>query len=127
MSSHHIASRSFPHTRLRRNRAQEFSRTLCRENQLNAGDLIYPLFVIEGKGEREDWKSYRPVSVTAIEYRILGRAIHQVMQPVVRRVVGEEQVAFMENRLIDENILCVSELARFCDLYHAQLRCASAP
>jgi porphobilinogen synthase len=34
-------------------RASAFSRDLMRENQLTAQDLIYPMFVIEGEGERE--------------------------------------------------------------------------
>ena len=44
---------SFPTTRMRRNRADDFSRRLVRENKLTVDDLIYPLFVIEGKGRRE--------------------------------------------------------------------------
>jgi porphobilinogen synthase len=38
---------------MRRMRANSFSRDLMRENQLTAQDLIYPMFVIEGEGERE--------------------------------------------------------------------------
>ena len=45
-------ARSFPRTRLRRNRANDFARRLVRENVLTADDLIYPMFVIEGNAER---------------------------------------------------------------------------
>jgi porphobilinogen synthase len=45
--------RSFPVTRMRRNRFAEFSRRLVRETELQASDLIYPLFVIEGTSGRE--------------------------------------------------------------------------
>ena len=38
--------------RLRRMRKHEFNRSLIRENSLNASDLIYPLFIIEGENER---------------------------------------------------------------------------
>ena len=62
-----IASRSFPNTRLRRNRAQAFSRALCRENQLTPSDLIYPLFVIEGQGEKEAVPSMPGVSRLSID------------------------------------------------------------
>jgi len=47
-------SRQFPNTRLRRNRKNTFSRRLVREHQLNADDLIWPVFVIEGENQRED-------------------------------------------------------------------------
>jgi porphobilinogen synthase len=40
---------SFPSVRLRRMRRDEFSRRLMRESTLTTGDLIYPVFVIEGK------------------------------------------------------------------------------
>ena len=43
----------FPNTRLRRLRRHDFSRRLVRENRLSVDDLIYPVFVIEGNGERE--------------------------------------------------------------------------
>jgi porphobilinogen synthase len=39
--------------RPRRLRKQKFNRSLVRENALNASDLIYPLFVIEGENKRE--------------------------------------------------------------------------
>jgi porphobilinogen synthase len=44
---------SYPRIRPRRNRASVFSRRLMRENRLTADDLIYPMFVCEGKGVRE--------------------------------------------------------------------------
>ncbi len=40
---------SFPHLRMRRNRRTAWSRDLVRENSLQVSDLIWPLFVIEGK------------------------------------------------------------------------------
>lgn len=47
-----MISRQFPNTRLRRNRYTEFSRKLAQETTLTANDLIYPMFVVEGKGQR---------------------------------------------------------------------------
>jgi porphobilinogen synthase len=43
----------FPATRMRRLRATDFARRLVRENRLTPDDLIYPVFVLEGEGERE--------------------------------------------------------------------------
>jgi len=45
-------SRSFPVTRLRRNRRADFSRRLVRETELTVNDLIYPVFVVAGTGKR---------------------------------------------------------------------------
>lgn len=44
---------AFPWVRKRRMRRDEFSRRLMRENVLTANDLIYPMFVLEGEGQRE--------------------------------------------------------------------------
>jgi porphobilinogen synthase len=44
---------SFPSTRLRRMRRDEFSRRLMRETQLTVDALIYPVFVVEGKRQRQ--------------------------------------------------------------------------
>lgn len=44
---------SYPFTRPRRMRCDDFSRRLMRENILTQDDLIYPLFVIEGDNKRE--------------------------------------------------------------------------
>ena len=43
--------RAFPATRLRRLRAQDFSRRLVRENLLSVDDLIYPVFVLDGENQ----------------------------------------------------------------------------
>lgn len=48
-----LPNRGYPGTRLRRNRVDDFSRRLVRENQLSADNLIYPVFVLEGEGQRE--------------------------------------------------------------------------
>lgn len=47
------SNRSFPYTRMRRMRRDDFSRRLMRENTLTPNDLIYPVFVVDGKNERQ--------------------------------------------------------------------------
>jgi porphobilinogen synthase len=48
-----IGAHSFPSTRMRRMRRDEFSRRLMRETHLSVDSLIYPIFVVEGRGERQ--------------------------------------------------------------------------
>jgi len=52
-----ITPRQFPQTRMRRMRANAFTRSLMRENVLTVNDLILPLFVMEGKDKREQISS----------------------------------------------------------------------
>jgi porphobilinogen synthase len=44
---------SFPAVRMRRMRRMEFARRLMRESVLTADDLIYPVFIIDGKGRTQ--------------------------------------------------------------------------
>ena len=44
----------FPQLRLRRLRRSELLRALIRENRVEVGDLIYPMFVVEGKGIKQE-------------------------------------------------------------------------
>jgi len=48
---------SYPNTRLRRNRKTEWSRRLVQENTLSTNDLIWPIFVCEGKNIKAPIKS----------------------------------------------------------------------
>ncbi|WP_280546342.1 MULTISPECIES: porphobilinogen synthase [unclassified Halomonas] len=48
-----MTPRQFPTSRLRRMRRDDFSRRLMREHTLTAADLIWPVFVLEGEGQRE--------------------------------------------------------------------------
>jgi len=57
----------FPYTRMRRMRRNDFSRRLMAENQLSVNDLIYPVFVLEGKNRRESIESMPGVERLSID------------------------------------------------------------
>ena len=46
-------NRTFPTTRLRRNRSTGFIRKIVRENKIDTSDLIYPMFLIDGTNKIE--------------------------------------------------------------------------
>ncbi|WP_083945100.1 porphobilinogen synthase [Thiomicrospira microaerophila] len=62
-----MIERQFPITRMRRMRANAFSRRLMRENTLTTNDLIYPMFVIEGLNLREPVSSMPSVERLTID------------------------------------------------------------
>jgi porphobilinogen synthase len=64
---------SFPLTRMRRMRADDFSRRLMRETVLTPDDLIWPVFVLEGEGQVEAVESMPGVERLSID-RLLVRA-----------------------------------------------------
>ena len=48
---------SYPNVRMRRNRKADWSRRLVRENTLSSNDLIWPIFIREGKNIKEPIKT----------------------------------------------------------------------
>ncbi len=52
-----IITGKYPELRLRRSRANSWSRRLVRENTLSASDLIQPIFLVEGKNKKIPVKS----------------------------------------------------------------------
>ena len=63
---------------MRRNRMQAFSRRLVAENRLGINDLIWPLFVIEGKNQTEAIHAMPGVSRHSID-RLVEQA-HQAIE-----------------------------------------------
>jgi porphobilinogen synthase len=57
----------FPYNRMRRMRRDDFSRRLMRETVVTPDDLIYPVFVLEGQGEREPVASMPGVERMSID------------------------------------------------------------
>jgi len=57
----------FPNVRMRRMRKDNFSRRLMRESILSVDDLIYPMFVLEGEGQREKIASMPGVERVSID------------------------------------------------------------
>ena len=70
---------SYPQVRLRRNRKTEWSRKLVSENNLSSSDLIWPIFIREGKNIKESIKTMPGVyrySLDKIE-NLVERAINK--------------------------------------------------
>ena len=69
---------SYPSVRLRRNRKSSWSRRLVQENNLSASDLIWPIFITEGRNVKEPINTMPGVfrySLDKIE-KIVERAIN---------------------------------------------------
>jgi len=67
MSSNSHPSPTFPATRMRRNRAHPWMRRLVAETRLSVDDLIWPVFVVEGEGQRQPIPSMPGVDRLSID------------------------------------------------------------
>jgi porphobilinogen synthase len=88
----------FPQTRMRRLRANNFSRALVRENLLSPADLIYPVFVLDGQGQREAIPSMPGIERLSIDLLVQqAREIHSLGIPAIALfpVVGQEKKSLM--------------------------------
>lgn len=96
-----MMARSFPLTRLRRNRASEFSRRLVRETTLTVDDLIYPVFIVAGSKQRQPVASMPGIERLSIDnllseaeevakLGIPAIALFPNIDPGLRTLEGEE-------------------------------------
>lgn len=74
----------FPQTRMRRLRASRFSRALVRESGLTPADFIYPVFVLEGSGQREAIPSMPGIERLSIDLLVQqARELEQLGIPAI--------------------------------------------
>ncbi len=92
---------SFPSVRMRRMRRDAFSRRLMRENVLTPNDLIYPVFVLDGKARSEKVASMPgvervtldrllPVAEECLALRIPVMALFPVIEQKLKTLDGRE-------------------------------------
>ena len=67
MSATATASAAYPAIRLRRMRRDPFSRALMRENTITPADLIYPVFILDGAGQRQQVASMPGVERVSVD------------------------------------------------------------
>jgi porphobilinogen synthase len=114
---------SFPSVRMRRMRHDEFSRRLMRETVLTADDLIYPVFVIDGKGrtqkvdsmpgvERLTIDRLLPLAEQCAKLRIPALALFPAIEPRLKTPDGRE--AFNAKGLIPRAVAALKK--RFPEL-----------
>ena len=88
----------FPHTRMRRLRANEFSRRLVRESTLSPADLIFPVFVLEGKDQREQVASMPGIERLSVDLLVKqARDVHALGIPAMALfpVVGPDRKSLL--------------------------------
>ena len=75
---------SYPLTRKRRMRRDDFSRRLMRENNLSPDDFIYPMFVLDGNNQREAVISMPGIERLSIDLLVEeAKSIHALGIPAI--------------------------------------------
>ena len=84
----------FPQSRMRRLRANEFSRRLVRENTLSPADLVFPVFVVDGSDHREAIASMPGIERLSIDLLVKqAKIVQQLGIPAIALfpVIAAEQ------------------------------------
>jgi porphobilinogen synthase len=96
----------FPQTRLRRLRANEFSRRLVRESALTPADLIFPVFILEGSNQREAIASMPGMERLSVDLLVeQARDIQQLGIPAIALfpVVESEQKSLLAEEAYNQD------------------------
>jgi porphobilinogen synthase len=84
MSRDSQAFAGYPFTRMRRMRRDDFSRRLMRETRLSPDDFIYPVFVLEGQGQREPVASMPGIERVSVDLLVEeAREVHALGIPAM--------------------------------------------
>ena len=100
----------FPNLRLRRLRKFSWSRKLVQENNLSSSDLIYPLFVIEGKNKKKPIKSMPNVYQYSIDN--LGSIVSTAIRNKIPMIAlfpstpSNKKDPFGKEALNENNLVC---------------------
>ena len=100
----------YPSLRLRRTRKYNWSRKLVQENKLSANDLIYPIFLVEGKKIKQSIKSMPGVYKYSIDQ--LGTVINNIIKleiPMVAlfpSIPNNKKDKFGKESLNENNLVC---------------------
>ena len=103
----------FPERRMRRLRRTAFLRNMVRESRLSPSDLIYPVFVLDGSGQRQAIASMPgiervsvdlliPIAEEAVKLGIPVLALFPVIEPTLKTPGGEE--AFNPDGLVPRTV-----------------------
>ena len=100
----------YPSLRLRRTRKYNWSRRLVQENNLSSGDLIYPIFIIEGKNKKQPVKSMPGIYKHSIDQlgTIINKAIkHKIpMVALFPSTPNNKKDKFGTEALNENNLVC---------------------
>ena len=101
---------SFPYTRLRRPRREDWSRRLVREASLSVDDLIWPLFISEGDNHREPVPSMPGVDRMSVDLVVeaVGEAVVLGIPAVALfpATDPDKKTAECEEAINPENLVC---------------------
>ena len=100
----------YPSLRLRRTRKYSWSRKLVQESNLSSSDLVYPIFLIEGKNKKQGIKSMPGINKYTIDY--LGMILNSVIKSGIPMVAlfpstpNNKKDKYGTESVNEDNLIC---------------------
>ena len=77
--------------------------------RLSVISLIYK------KGEKENLKNYRPISLTNTDYKIIAFVFARRLQNILSKLINGNQTAYIKGRHIGENARLILDIFEYCE------------
>ena len=78
--------------------------------KLSNSQRIAVISLIHKKGNKNLLKNYRPISLTNVDYRILGQVIANRLHSVLPSLISLDQAGYVKGRFIGNNIRTIEDL-----------------
>ena len=85
------------------------------KNEMCYTQRLSIISLIHKKGERNDLRNYRPISLTNCDYKILAFVLAQRLQKVIDNLINKDQTAYIKGRFIGSNARLLLDIFEYCE------------
>ena len=76
--------------------------------------------IFKNKGEKEDLRNWRPISLLNVDYKIIAKTITNKLSKLMPHIIGEEQTCGVKNRKIQDNLIILRDVIDYVNVFNKQ-------
>ena len=85
---------------------------MCHSMEKSVLSLIYK------KNDKKCFNNYRPINITNTDYKILAFVLARRVQKVLRKIISQDQTAYIKGRYIGNNYRYVINIIDSCNRFN---------
>jgi hypothetical protein len=74
------------------------------------------LSLIYKKGDKDNIKNYRPISLSNYDYKIFAFVLAKRLQSVIGSIIHEDQCGYIKGRFIGQNTRLINDIYEYCEV-----------